>query len=118
MERLFYTANLTPGCGQSAEGFPANERHVTAESDANLVSSATGVGDFHMPVLDIDRIPVRLVPSSTPGNYHLYIDYPIRWEDYAELLDLLARIGILEPGYVNASKARQMTFVRKPGVAK
>ena len=75
------------------------------------------VDPFHTPVLDID-FPAALVPSSTPGKYHLYLDMPMPWEKYVKLLDVMAEVGILEPGYVGASKARGFTAVRLPWVRK
>lgn len=99
--------------------------------EGNLVSSLTGhdkngndLGDAfdyyrstHKPVLDVD-LPCALVPSTTPGHFHLYIDKEMPWNDYIQLLDILAWLGIVEPGYVNAAKSRGATFVRAPGVKK
>lgn len=94
-----------------------SSRRFVSEEEANLVSSATGNGDWHLPVLDID-VPHRLVPSSTEGHSHLYFDVPVKWEDYVTLLEALANAGIVERGYVEASKAKGATMVRKPGVTK
>lgn len=94
-----------------------DDYEFTAEGDANLVTSATGVGDWHLPVLDLD-VPHRLEPSSTEGHSHLYIDVPVKWDVYVKLLDALANAGIVERGYVEASKAKGATMVRKPGVTK
>lgn len=94
-----------------------DDYEFTAEAEANLVTSATGVGDWHLPVLDLD-VPHRLEPSSTAGHSHLYIDVPVEWRTYVKLLDALADAGIVERGYVEASKAKGATMVRKPGVTK
>jgi hypothetical protein len=72
---------------------------------------------FHTPVLDID-VPAQLVQSSTPGKHHLYIDAPMTWDTYVKLLDAMQAAGILEPGYVSASKERGFTAVRLPWVSK
>jgi hypothetical protein len=69
--------------------------------------------NMHTPVLDID-VPAQLVPSSTPGNHHLFLDVPMTWEQYQKLIDVMAEVGILQPGYVLASKARGFTAVRLP----
>ena len=90
---------------------------VVPEAEANLIGSLTNTGE-HMPVLDIDRIPVKLVESSTPGNFHLYIDKPMPWGMYQDLLWALMRAGIVEKGWVEASIKQGSTFVRKPGVKK
>jgi hypothetical protein len=77
----------------------------------------TNHGQLHTPVLDID-IPAAFIPSSTPGKNHLYLNAPMTWEQYVKLLDVLAEVGILEPGYVSASKARGFTAVRLPWIQK
>lgn len=87
------------------------ERHqVGSPDDANLVSSLTTSGG-HSPALDID-VPIRLVPSSTPGHHHLYIDTEMSWKDYKRLLRVMARCGILEEGFVRASIDRGSTMLR------
>lgn len=72
---------------------------------------------LHRPVIDIDH-PVKIVESSTAGHSHLYVDLVMPWDDLVKLLDVLAEIGLVEPGYVNASKARGYTAVRLPWVSK
>lgn len=97
------------------------EYHVQVpESEANLVSSRVdieGVENIHAPVLDID-LAAELVPSSTPGHFHLYIDKLMTWEKYEKLLYALRDCGVISKGYVGASIARGATFVRKKGVKK
>ena len=73
--------------------------------------------EWHAPALDID-FPARLLPSSTAGHFHLYLDTIMYWEDYAKLLRVMAEVGILEQGYVDASLERKMTCLRRPGVVK
>lgn len=72
---------------------------------------------FHRPVLDLD-FPAHVVPSSTPGHGHLYLDKVLKWSDYVKVLEVLGEVGILEPGYVSASIAREFTSVRLPWVKK
>ncbi|MBV9919827.1 MAG: hypothetical protein JOY78_03095 [Pseudonocardia sp.] len=83
---------------------------------ANLVTSES-VGERHRVVLDID-LPAKLIPSSTPGHSHLYINHEMSWEDYTRLLNVLAEVGIVEPGYVRASLDRGYTAVRLPWIKK
>lgn len=91
---------------------------TTDITQANLVTShVAGQPGTHRPVLDID-VPAWLVPSSTPGHSHLYIDKTMTWEKYCTLLGYLARAEILETGYVNASLERGHTAVRLPWVTK
>lgn len=94
------------------------EQPVVEEQFANLVTSKLDAGlDMHAPALDLD-VPARLVPSSTPGHSHLYIDVPMPWDDYVRLLTVLADVGILEPNYVSVSIARGASYLRKEGVYK
>ena len=72
---------------------------------------------LHRPVLDID-VPARLIPSTTPGHHHLYLDIDMTWEKYEALLKALASAGVIEQGYLLAALNRRATFVRLPWVAK
>lgn len=72
---------------------------------------------FHRPVLDLD-FPAHVVPSTTPGHGHLYLDKVLTWSQYVKLMEVMAEVGILEPGYVSASIAREFTSVRLPWVKK
>ena len=98
---------------------------TTSEQEANIVTSEL-VGQrsavsndlsLHAPVLDID-FGARLIPSSTPGHFHLYFEKAMTWDNYCGLLKALGDVGILEPGYVKASLRRGYSSVRKPGVYK
>lgn len=73
--------------------------------------------EYHRPMLDLD-FPAAVIPSSTEGHCHLYIDRDLTWEQYEKLLDVMAEIGLLEAGYVAASKARGRTFLRLPWIKK
>lgn len=42
----------------------------------------------------------------------------MKWCEYERLLTVLAEVGIIEPGYADASIRRRQTFVRKPGIVK
>lgn len=91
-------------------------------SNAQVVSSelADYLGrknGLHAPVLDID-MPAFLVPSSTPGHSHLYIDRAMTWRQYKRLLKTMASVGVLEKGYVKASLARGHSDVRVPWLKK
>lgn len=91
---------------------------VTNPDDANVVSSIfEGTGRYHRPVLDID-FPAALVPSTTPGHFHLYLDKVLTWEKYEKLLRVLAEVGIIEQGYANVSIERRHTAVRVPWIRK
>lgn len=95
---------------------PENFYEVSTLDDANLIVSLTEDG-YHAPVIDFD-LPVEVVPSSTPGHSHLYINHKMTWEAYQELLVALVKAGLVEDGYVKASVARGFTSVRPPGLFK
>lgn len=89
-----------------------------AERLANLVSSELeGDEGLHAPVLDLD-FPCELVPSSTEGHFHLYLNRELDWSRYVHLLLALKECGLLEEGYVEASLAQGRTYVRRPEVRK
>lgn len=84
----------------------------------NLVTSLVDTEErLHMPTLDID-IPAVLIPSSTQDHFHLYFDVEMTEEQYFKLLDVLAEVGIVEEGYVEASKKRGFSSLRLPGAKK
>lgn len=72
---------------------------------------------WHTVMIDIDH-PVRLVPSTTAGHWHLYIDVAMPWWRYRRLLKALKTAGIIEPGYYSASVMRGHTALRLPWVRK
>lgn len=104
-------------------GSPTKSRHqglMTKIADKTFRSSRNNDDPdywFHAPTLDID-IPAYLIPSSTPGHSHLYIDVEITWDKYVKLLNVMAECGILEEGYVKASIAKGGTYVRLPHIKK
>lgn len=72
---------------------------------------------LHKPVLDID-MAVTILPSSTEGHHHLFIDKEMPWSQYEKLLTVLAEVGIIEKGYLGACKARKHSAVRLPWIKK
>jgi len=91
---------------------------------ANVVSSQittpswmTEKHPYHAVLLDLD-VPAHLVPSSTHGHSHLYIDVSVPEPTYFKLLDALADCGVIERGYATASKNKGGTFLRMPWVKK
>lgn len=91
--------------------------HTVTSLQIPVPDSTEPSGGFHKPVLDID-FPAALLPSSTEGHYHLYLDKEVIWDDYVALLKALATCGIIEQGYANASIERGHTAVRLPWVKK
>lgn len=83
---------------------------------ANLVSSLCSDG-YHMPALDID-MPCELVPSSTEGHFHLYIDKPMTLMAYKKLVQAFIDAGIVEPNIMKYMDMNGMTALRPRGVKK
>ena len=73
----------------------------------------SGGKGMHRVVLDIDH-DAALIPSTTPGHFHLMIDVTMEFEKYEKLLTALAAAGIIEQGYANASIARGYSAIRPP----
>jgi hypothetical protein len=85
---------------------------VSTYEECNLITSQL-LGTKHLPVLDFD-FECRLVPSRTPGNYHLYINKEVEWDKYAKMLVAMRDAGVLQDGYVASALHRGYTGVRKP----
>lgn len=111
-------------------GYSGEQAREVSEPFANLVSSRVervdvvpfnGGADknyeLHLPVLDLDY-DVQLVPSSTPGHFHLYLNRPVSWGQYVKVLRALAEAGLVEHGWAEASIRQGASFVRKPGEPK
>lgn len=127
--RRYYNPMLDPHCQakmtakmrkavqdeEYGAGGPLNE--PDADHPANLVSSLCWDG-AHRPALDID-VPCELIPSTTEGHAHLYFPtLALTWADYRLLIEVMAKVGILEPGYRDAAFGRSQTLLRPPGVRK
>lgn len=94
-------------------------------ADSHVVSSELKDWDTsqgakrHIVVLDIDY-PAALVESTTAGHFHLFLDVPggIPHGVYMDLLFQLAKAGVIEQGYADASERRGHSDVRLPWVEK
>lgn len=86
---------------------------------ADVVSSLIDGTYRHTVVLDIDH-RAWLIPSTTEGHSHLYIDVPggIPSSTYYLLLKVLADCGVIERGYALASIERGHSDVRLPWIRK
>jgi hypothetical protein len=105
--------------GLDFSGYNEAPAETTTDVDQAQVISSEIVGSMghHLVVLDID-VPAKLLPSSTPNHWHLYIEKPVTWFQYVNLLRALEDAGIVEPGYVSASIERGNTRVRLPWIKK
>jgi hypothetical protein len=106
-------------------GIDREERDIAV---ANVVSSELRPADpllsdpldaRHVVAIDLD-VPAYLVPSSTEGHNHLYIDVPhgIPHYRYMALLSALADCGVIEKGYAAVSIKRGHSDLRLPWVQK
>lgn len=95
----------------------AREEPVVASGPNDWSALAHQPETFHRPVLDLD-MDAHLFPSTSADHHHLYIDKVLPWSQYVKLLDVLAEVGIIEPGYRDASVAREFTSVRLPWITK
>lgn len=59
-------------------------------------------------------VPAKLVPSSTEGHFHLYLETGMDWPDYLRLMRFMAEAGLLEKEWVDMNERRQMAMLRKP----
>lgn len=76
-----------------------------------------GVAQGEEPALSFS-VPVRLVPSSTEGHFHLYIEAVTHWKAHEDLLDALYSAGIIERNYHRFCKRYRMGLLRREGVQK
>lgn len=108
----------SPGVGRAPQPTPCVGENAINEAQVitSVVEYPQPTG-WHKPVLDID-FPAQLIPSSTEGHFHLYLDKELPWDKYQRLLTALAEAGVIEVGYANASIARGYTSVRLPWVSK
>ena len=102
------------------ENYEADEEKniPVADPNGNLVTSKNqGSLDLHYPVIDLD-FPHEYHPSATPGHGHLYINQLLSWPQCVELMDMLAKLGIIQEGWVEGNKRRGYMSVRHPDFKK
>lgn len=86
--------------------------------DANVITSMVKDNvTMHKVVIDLD-LPAALIPSSTPGHFHLYIDHAMSADAYWTLLNALAAAGLIEENYAQASIDQGRSAVRLPWIKK
>lgn len=91
-------------------------RPVRDDEEGDLLGSLTTNGT-HAPCIDLD-FDCDLVPSSTPGHYHLMINQEMPWDQYRKLLDAFFETGLIDRGWYTQSIRDQCSMVRQPGVWK
>jgi hypothetical protein len=71
-----------------------------------------------LDMLELKDLPFMLVPSTTSGHWHLYVDKPMPWDEYEDLLARMVKLQIISAEYFGMSVQREMTRLRRPGVRK
>lgn len=102
-----------------------NEDKASDLADANVIGSGVesswsaekGRFEKHRLLLDLD-VPARLIPSSTEGHSHLYVDIEIDADEWADLIEALAKADVIERGYADISLERGHTDLRLPWIKK
>ena len=83
-----------------------------AFEDMSLKSTPT-----HAPVIDLDG-PHHYEPSSTPGHGHLYLNKDMSFDSMVEILEVLVKHGIVQQGFLDATKQRGFAAARTPWTKK
>jgi hypothetical protein len=110
----FFRAKLSND--SNGPGF-SNKAHVEVHPlDANLIASQKANGK-HTLFLDLDDEHF-VSPSSTPGHSHLYINTDLDLEALKEIIDVLAKHGIVQQGIKNQLDSYGFLTLRPPGVQK
>jgi hypothetical protein len=93
--------------------------HKTVDSPdaANLISSKMKGSSKHKVILDLD-FEAALLPSSTPGHHHLYLNKELTHDQMEQLLFTLHDVGIIAGGNMNQWMKFKAQFLRLPWIRK
>lgn len=92
----------------------------------NVVSSEISRGpaytnaeddSVHLVLIDLD-FESALIPSTTPGRYHLYVDKKMSKEKYSDFVKMLKEFGVVAQGNLNQIEKTGRTYLRMPWVRK
>ena len=97
-------------------GYSTTKETVIPKScqDALLVGSLREDGT-HAPVIDLD-FSAELIPSTTEGHFHLYLNKALTPKEHEKLLKVLYEVGIIEYGFYHNSLKRKQAHVLMPGI--
>lgn len=110
---VFYRANLAQEYGSDSFNRPLTEVHPL---DANLISSQKANGK-HVLLLDLDQESFS-IESTTAGHQHVYINADLSLEALKEIVDVLAKHGIVQAGIKKQLENSNCLTLRPPGVKK
>lgn len=95
-----------------------HEGYAAPLDEANCITSESlGYAGYRNLILDLDT-PHTFVSSSTKGHHHLIFHRPITRAAELEILGVLTKYGLIQPGYYEANKKRGWSAVRLPWVVK
>lgn len=89
------------------------ERFEVPADNATLISSEEIGTNMHLPAIDLDY-SCNLIPSATPDHFHLYLNKPVTWWRYKQLLHAMYRAGLIQKGFYRLSVRRRASFLRHP----
>lgn len=90
---------------------------IIRPSSASLENASSKAGPIPFPPLELTA-PAKLLPSSTPGHYHLYVAKELDWKAYRVLLDKAMFADVISGKYYSMSLKAKMTMLLKPGLTK
>jgi hypothetical protein len=105
--------------GLDEQEYVSDNHHEPAENfeTANLISSKIKGTKKHKVILDLD-FDAALIPSSTPGHSHLYLDIDLTEDQMEKLVGVLHEVGIIAQGNVNQWDRFKALFLRLPWIKK
>lgn len=110
---VFYRASLS----DDSDGPGFDKAHIEVHPlDANLIGSQKLNGK-HVLFLDLDQEHF-ISPSSTPGHSHVYVNADLGLDALKEIIDVLAKYGIVQGGIKNQLDISGFLTFRPPGVKK
>jgi hypothetical protein len=110
---VFYRAHLLGEYGIGGFDKTLTEVHPL---DANLIGSEKANGK-HILMLDLDQKSFH-VASSTKGHSHVYIDADLSLSALKEIVDVLAKHGVVQQGIKAQLDASNCLTLRPPGITK
>jgi hypothetical protein len=87
---------------------------VETNMTADLLSSEGWTDNIHWPVFDLD-FDAALIPSKTPGHFHLYLEKALTWQKYRRLLRAFHKAGLLNDGWYKLVIKRKKGTLFLPG---
>lgn len=96
--------------------YTAAAEPARSQKQANLVGSLDlDNANYHFPVIDLD-FDALLLPSSTEGHHHLYLQKQVTHDKYLAMLEAMVDAGLVEKGYLTSARKKGQTYAIKPGL--